>query len=400
MSCVKTFNINSFVYNILVIGNGFDLYHGLPTKYEHFLDFIKIWDEFYLNYKNEISKKDTTEIPEYIKIDIENSKDTFNIDKLTELSKYANIFNIENMKQFDELIKSNCWIDYFLNSNYKDKGWIDFEYEIEQIINCMKEVINHHKENNDIKTKPELLNKSTYYYQIEKDLHDKIKFFPKYFKKINDLGFSYLVSSEFSNGNKVNIKELRKNLKSELDDLIACLNIYLLEFIDKLYLDFKSDVILDAKIDKVINFNYTDTYKKLYLLNNDDDTVHHIHGRIGPKNNMVLGMKSPIEDDEDFLYFHKDFQRNQKNTGINYIKWLNKSIMPSNKIYVLGHSLGSNDSDIFNEIFTASSTKEITIFYRDENESGRFLENLYKIFNKEKVSKWIKEGFLTFTPLE
>lgn len=28
--------------NILVIGNGFDLAHGLPTKYRDFLDFCKI----------------------------------------------------------------------------------------------------------------------------------------------------------------------------------------------------------------------------------------------------------------------------------------------------------------------------------------------------------------------
>ena len=26
--------------NILIIGNGFDLAHGLPTKYEHFLKFM------------------------------------------------------------------------------------------------------------------------------------------------------------------------------------------------------------------------------------------------------------------------------------------------------------------------------------------------------------------------
>ena len=28
--------------NILVIGNGFDLAHGLPTKYTDFLEFIKV----------------------------------------------------------------------------------------------------------------------------------------------------------------------------------------------------------------------------------------------------------------------------------------------------------------------------------------------------------------------
>ena len=25
---------------VLILGNGFDLAHGLPTKYEHFLDFV------------------------------------------------------------------------------------------------------------------------------------------------------------------------------------------------------------------------------------------------------------------------------------------------------------------------------------------------------------------------
>ena len=30
--------------NILVVGNGFDLAHGLPTKYSDFLDFVKILD--------------------------------------------------------------------------------------------------------------------------------------------------------------------------------------------------------------------------------------------------------------------------------------------------------------------------------------------------------------------
>lgn len=28
--------------NILVIGNGFDLAHGLPTKYRDFLEFVKV----------------------------------------------------------------------------------------------------------------------------------------------------------------------------------------------------------------------------------------------------------------------------------------------------------------------------------------------------------------------
>ena len=35
---------------ILIIGNGFDLSHGLPTKYEDFLDFCILWDHM-IKYK-------------------------------------------------------------------------------------------------------------------------------------------------------------------------------------------------------------------------------------------------------------------------------------------------------------------------------------------------------------
>lgn len=39
--------------NILVIGNGFDLAHGLPTKYADFLEWVKAEYELYTNLKEE-----------------------------------------------------------------------------------------------------------------------------------------------------------------------------------------------------------------------------------------------------------------------------------------------------------------------------------------------------------
>ena len=41
---------------ILIIGNGFDLYHKLPTGYKDFLFFAKHWGEF----KEEYDKHDTS----------------------------------------------------------------------------------------------------------------------------------------------------------------------------------------------------------------------------------------------------------------------------------------------------------------------------------------------------
>ena len=43
--------------NILIIGNGFDLAHGLPTRYDNFLDFCEIVRRIY-TYSGDASRKD------------------------------------------------------------------------------------------------------------------------------------------------------------------------------------------------------------------------------------------------------------------------------------------------------------------------------------------------------
>lgn len=114
---------------------------------------------------------------------------------------------------------------------------------------------------------------------------------------------------------------------------------------------------------------------------------------------MVLGMNPPKNDYEDFLYFYKDFQRVQKDTGNDYIKWIKNNFNSSNKIYVLGHSLDSNNADILKKIISSYTTKKVNIYYRDDEERGKFLENLHKILSRNKTSDLFDEGFITFIPL-
>ena len=56
--------------NILIIGNGFDLYHKLPTRYTDFLFLTKRWKLFYAKYNENISTK-TIEI-DYLDVIYEN----------------------------------------------------------------------------------------------------------------------------------------------------------------------------------------------------------------------------------------------------------------------------------------------------------------------------------------
>lgn len=48
------------MHDILIIGNGFDLYHKLPTRYIDFLFLTQHWNDFYNDYQKGI--KNTTYI--------------------------------------------------------------------------------------------------------------------------------------------------------------------------------------------------------------------------------------------------------------------------------------------------------------------------------------------------
>jgi len=94
---------------ILVLGNGFDLAHGLPTQYKDFL----------------YSCSYVIDNPIFDEIDV--------IENL----KIARILFCNKLSQFKinkVEIKNNIWLNYFYR-RYKDigEGWIDFEREIKEV---------------------------------------------------------------------------------------------------------------------------------------------------------------------------------------------------------------------------------------------------------------------------
>ena len=96
--------------NILVIGNGSDLAHGLPTKYTDFLGFVERFENL---------KKSSM---------IMSNGGLSNTAK--PIYKYLDKLIFENRKlsfELDKLISSNIWIKYFSSSEkYIKENWIDF----------------------------------------------------------------------------------------------------------------------------------------------------------------------------------------------------------------------------------------------------------------------------------
>lgn len=106
--------------NILVIGNGFDLAHGLPTRYGDFLEWVKA--EYELN----IKLCERNMIDDFDRVNVDWAIIAFPSKIKVEEIKKENV-----QREIWGCISNNFWIDYFLNNlDHLGVDWIDFESEI------------------------------------------------------------------------------------------------------------------------------------------------------------------------------------------------------------------------------------------------------------------------------
>lgn len=327
--------------NILVIGNGFDLAHGLPTKYTDFLDFVSKFKEEEGN-----EAQSTLDFPD---------------------SKIKG--------ELSDCVNDNFWIDYFLKKRLsleKDgkENWIDFEKEISEFI---KEI--------------DSFRKNMYFSEI-----------PDYIKHIlNKKGVS---ESDFENNFQC-LLYVKQILINSLNRLIRALEIYLTTQVQAKELD-EIKCITEIKSfkehhlggdHKILSFNYTNIFKKLYGIYSDD-SYDFIHGKADENHtvencNMVLGIEEYLngedrDNDNEFIQFKKFYQRIFKKTGSKYTQWIKNPNNEKLYIYFFGHSLDPTDGDIIHSLIMAKYA-ETTIYYHNEAAFEQQIINLVKIIGENNL---------------
>lgn len=358
--------------NILIIGNGFDLEHGLPTRYWDFLSFCNyILKNKGGDVKDSIFNGLHTSIQEYIQKNIINNSDDEN----------------EMIYEVKEIIRKNIWIKYFINNEEcNNKGWIDFENEISEVIKSLDYLKKYLKRRNKsseaiVVDDREMYNKAYEFLEsIIPKLRNRIH---GYFEDPNDF------YGEIS-------KEIIDELGKDLNSLIRCLEIYLEECVEKIDIDnISPDISSISRVDKILSFNYTSTFKRVYKFNNCE--IDYIHGSLDiskdvTQNNMVLGIDEYLNEDEknidlDFIQFKKYFQRIYKKTGCSYKKWIeemNEYSSYCNNIYIFGHSLDITDKDILKELMLMENTTT-TIFYFNKQVYSQQIANMVKIIGQDEL---------------
>lgn len=372
--------------NILVIGNGFDLAHGLPTTYMDFLKFMKIIKEISL--EEDIAPKVDVEIFKQIypeKVIHEQVLSYLNSPDVLEINKRP-----KEITEIIQLSQHNIWLEYFWQNNeHENKGWIDFESEISSVVQSLDYLRKNYE-----KTDQETVRKG----DIQNCIIDLL---PKGLE-INSLNIRILNKDEYK-------KKIIDVLVNDLNNLIRCLEVYLYKIIDKMQIMVKLPDIVDLHIDKILSFNYTHTFNSIYTQANNEIECDFIHGEAAPKNtkdnNMVLGIDEYLvgeaKDKEiDFIEFKKFFQRIHKETGCSYKKWLYKmnqeyACLPEaikiaqgdgccNNIYIFGHSLDVTDKDILRDLILNKGTLT-TIYYHDKNAYKERITNLVKVIGQDEL---------------
>ena len=375
--------------NILVIGNGFDLAHGLPTKYVDFLEMIQCFKSI-INEPNimKAGGLDNIEKPIYAFLD-------------------RFIFEEGALRvEFNRLIEDNFWIEYFLeNPMYQKENWIDFESEISKVIKQLNEDMYF----DDVKR-----------WQLDDEINDLAnEYLEKIYSKYTSTLRSMVILTD-GKSESVTFRQIRDRLYSDLNRLIRALEIYMTAYIEQMECNLESPDISNIWFDGILSFNYTNTYEKLYdskgLANYD-----YIHGKANIKNkiytnNMVLGIdeylpKHRKDKDVDFISFKKFYQRIYKETGCEYRKWVddirsnnpiknrtyggfdengNKVIESTyssqHNLYIFGHSLDVTDGDILKDLILNDNVYT-TIYYVNKDVMGQQIVNLVKVIGQDELIK-------------
>lgn len=185
--------------------------------------------------------------------------------------------------------------------------------------------------------------------------------------------------------------------------MIRCLKIYLDDYVSNKYFETlkKKEFITNLKIDKILSFNYTNTYKRLYGSSHIE--FNYIHGMVNRKHDLnscdlILGIDEYLDDNEknryvDFIQFKKFYQRIYKSTSCIYKEWLEtfemyKKELPKLRqmlnIYFIGHSLDVTDKDILKELILHEGANT-TIYYHNQEALSRLITNLVKVIGEDEL---------------
>ncbi|AFL81741.1 hypothetical protein Aeqsu_2281 [Aequorivita sublithincola DSM 14238] len=402
---------------IILIGNGFDLAHGLPTSYNNFLE------DFWTQTVKNVQKFEGKEIYEDDFISIKNVPSVW-----IPGFKY-NDFKRSIQGGNTSIEFKNIFLDKISEKSYI-QNWVDIENEYYQLLkNCFSDTINNNysiKElNTDFSKVKDLL--GAYLLKVELDFDKNIS--ANVFRTRNRIQeiinsiFNLRDFSESSIKHKLDIeyenyKVISKNLieknitHNDLSEKNSSLMTVLrynasIEELKKFILSKDANRFFDLLPDNTLflNFNYTFT-DTLYKLPASDEKwlgksfeYLHIHGSNRKEDNNPIIFGFGDELDEDYKSIERldnnDYLENIKSIKYldtdNYKKLLEFINSGNYQVFMMGHSCGISDRTLLNTIFENENCGSIKVFYHDKGEGknnfSEIIKNISRNFNDKTLMR-------------
>ncbi|HKO75574.1 MAG TPA: hypothetical protein VJU52_00030, partial [Flavobacterium sp.] len=223
---------------ILITGNGFDLFHHLPTKYHHFISIMQTIEKNH--YSNEVSFEELLgdifkdKFPNDYNLIVEN----YNSDNIN--------FSGEKLNIIKELLEKNLWYKHFKNVLEIDT-WIDFEMETENIINQLS-----YFNKFDDKWK---INDNLFYDELI-NFYD-FKLF-NIIQKVNEVGDFKLDDKYIDKRNgSIIVKKMLEDLAKSFEGFIVIFNRYLTDVVCVFYTEIKQKSVIPFHLmNEIYTFNY------------------------------------------------------------------------------------------------------------------------------------------------
>lgn len=404
---------------IILIGNGFDLAHGMKTSYNDFLE------DFWKNTIVEVHKSNGKEIFENDDIKIKNVP-----------SLWHPGYGYSNFKKSLEAAKSeikfkNIFLNKISEKSYL-QNWVDIENEYYELL---KKSLNDKEDNLDYTIKElnkdfervkDLLEKYLLRIELEFDNNQDTNFSRirhKIEKKIYS-SFKLRDFSENSLNQKIDIeyKTYLKNIKNldegniDREDLPEK-HLSLIQIIGSdaskekfknlmLHKDANTFFDLTPENTLFLNFNYTFTEVHYQIpeqrsgwKNGKTVKFIHIHGsnRKEDKNPIIFGFGDELDDDYKKIerLNNNDYLENIKSIKYldtdNYKRLLEFVNSGNYQIFIMGHSCGTSDRTLLNTVFESENCASIKIFYHNKGDNNDnfsdIIKNISRNFNDKTLMR-------------
>lgn len=359
------------INRLVLVGNGFDLAHGLKTSYNDFI----VW---------------------YLKQAFERALEVgkYNDDLINVSPNKAGLESLHNVK----LGKVAQFVDHFYNVGLDKLSYQEFKLP---------------GYSNTFQNPFSIIYGSSFFQRLINNcsIINWINIENQYFDTLKD--YIRYESSDLE-GLIATLNDQWRDLTSHLQNYLNSISLdgKMIGYGSIIYAQLNPDEFVETLSDAdtvvgdtlILNFNYTSTVERYlngYSPNKVD--INHIHGNLDDcDNKLIFGFGDEL--DEDYLKFEhmksigqfefiKSFWYFKTSNYYNLLRFIDSN---DYQVYVLGHSCGLSDRTMLNMVFEHDNCKSIKIFYHGNREINNYTSLTQEISRHFKDKPKMRRRIVSF----